>query len=111
MTRALYLDLLTRALTNEIHWEAEAGIQPVTPSGFLQKRVHRALPARGPQGVRVTPIDRSAGTDGRAWPAFAHTMIGADRLDNLRSCVENVLGNEIPGDLIETDVWRGRPAL
>ena len=34
-------------------------------------------------------------------------MIGLKRLDNLQSCVEQVLRDGIPGDLIETGVWRG----
>ena len=35
-------------------------------------------------------------------PARAHTMIGLKRLANLRFCVESVLDDGIPGDLIET---------
>jgi hypothetical protein len=34
-------------------------------------------------------------------------MIGLKRLDNLQHCVERVLNDGIPGDLIETGVWRG----
>jgi hypothetical protein len=34
-------------------------------------------------------------------------MIGLRRLDNLQFCVEEVLSKNIPGDLIETGVWRG----
>ncbi len=34
-------------------------------------------------------------------------MIGAKRLDNLQSCVEDVLAKGVSGDLIETGVWRG----
>ena len=34
-------------------------------------------------------------------------MIGLKRLDNLQTCIENVLRDDIPGDLIETGVWRG----
>ena len=41
------------------------------------------------------------------WPAFAHTMIGLERLNNLQFCVEDVIGKGVPGDLIETGVWRG----
>lgn len=44
---------------------------------------------------------------GKEWPARAHTMIGQKRLDNLQFCVETVLRDGIPGDLIETGVWRG----
>ncbi len=34
-------------------------------------------------------------------------MIGLKRLDNLQFCVDDVLTNAIPGDLIETGVWQG----
>lgn len=41
------------------------------------------------------------------WPSTAHTMIGFDSLDRLQSCIEDVLANDVPGDFIETGVWRG----
>lgn len=41
------------------------------------------------------------------WPSVAHTMIGKKRLSNVRSLAESVLGNGVPGDFIETGVWRG----
>jgi hypothetical protein len=44
---------------------------------------------------------------GRDWPSMAHTMIGVKRLANLRTLAENVIANRIPGDFIETGVWRG----
>ena len=44
---------------------------------------------------------------GLGWPSRAHTMISLDRLDNIQHCVETVLRDGIPGDLIETGVWRG----
>ena len=44
---------------------------------------------------------------GNIWPSRAHTMIGVARLDNIRYCVEEVLRAGVPGDLIETGVWRG----
>ena len=37
----------------------------------------------------------------------AHTMIGQKRLNNLQQCIFNVLKDNIPGDFIETGVWRG----
>jgi O-methyltransferase len=45
--------------------------------------------------------------DGTFWPVRAHSMIGMKRLDNLQFCIETVLRDRIPGDLIETGVWRG----
>jgi hypothetical protein len=44
---------------------------------------------------------------GRDWPSMAHTMIGVKRLANLRRLAEKVIQEGIPGDLIETGVWRG----
>jgi hypothetical protein len=40
-------------------------------------------------------------------PANAETLIGIERLNNLQRCVESVLADGVPGDLIETGVWRG----
>jgi hypothetical protein len=34
-------------------------------------------------------------------------MIGLECLDNIQLCVETVIKENIPGDLIETGVWRG----
>lgn len=36
-----------------------------------------------------------------------HTMCGDKNLENVRFCVEEVLKNGVPGDLIETGVWKG----
>jgi hypothetical protein len=51
--------------------------------------------------------NEQARVEGRDWPARAHTMIGLKRLANLRACVDSVIDEDIPGDLIETGVWRG----
>ncbi len=34
-------------------------------------------------------------------------MIGEQRLDNIEHCVRRAIEEEVPGDLIETGVWRG----
>jgi Macrocin-O-methyltransferase (TylF) len=52
-------------------------------------------------------FDEPVRAQGLDWPARAHTMIGLKRLANVRECVESVLADGIPGDLIETGVWRG----
>jgi O-methyltransferase/8-demethyl-8-(2,3-dimethoxy-alpha-L-rhamnosyl)tetracenomycin-C 4'-O-methyltransferase len=44
---------------------------------------------------------------GRDWPASAQTMIGSVRMRNIRHLVERVIAESVPGDLIETGVWRG----
>jgi hypothetical protein len=45
--------------------------------------------------------------EGRDWPPRAHTMVGRKRLDHLQIAIETVLREGVPGDLIETGVWRG----
>lgn len=57
-----------------------------------------------PPEPRFDKILREYGWD---WPSHAHTMIGIKRLANVRALVESVIGNHVPGDLIETGVWRG----
>ena len=52
-------------------------------------------------------VEAAARAEGRDWPASAETMIGRQRLDNLVDCLTMVLDNEVPGDLMETGVWRG----
>jgi len=45
--------------------------------------------------------------EGRDWPCFGYTMVGRQRLDNIQTCIEDILRNNVPGDLIETGAWRG----
>lgn len=44
---------------------------------------------------------------GSFWPLRAHTMLGMKRMNNIQYCVEQVNLHNIPGDFIETGVWRG----
>lgn len=44
---------------------------------------------------------------GYDWPSVAHTMIGSKRMANLRFLMENIILHKVPGDFIETGVWRG----
>lgn len=56
-------------------------------------------------------VDPQVRIEGRDWPQRAYTMIGLKRLDNLQHCIEDILINNIPGDLIETGIWRGGAAM
>jgi O-methyltransferase len=101
--RTLYLDLLKSSLLNLIYPEADASIvMGVRPGEWVIKKVAEIF------GVQLTkPLSASDRQDGKDWPLFAHTMIGSKRLSNLQDCVESVLQHNVPGDLIETGVWRG----
>lgn len=61
-------------------------------------------PSIHPNQKGYNPQLRRVGWD---WPQYAHTMIGTVRLRNLRMAVEQVLQEGVPGDLLETGVWRG----
>jgi hypothetical protein len=98
----LYISLLKKCVSNSIYdddldlMRGKAALDPQTG----KYRV-----------VEATPADPAIKAGGGIWPSRAHTMIGAARLDNLHWCVEQVLREHVPGDLIEAGVWRGGAAI
>jgi hypothetical protein len=52
-------------------------------------------------------FDARTRDSGRDWPEQALTMIGRTRLRSLRECWELALRQGIPGDFVETGIWRG----
>src|SRR4030095_11225542 len=108
----LYLDLLKKSLTRMIAAQSYSAAEPwfrLMRWWFLP--VHLYLKARGWTIVRYQPTDFELRADGRDWPADAETMVGLKRLDNLQFCIERILQDDIPGDLIETGVWRGGASI
>jgi O-methyltransferase len=104
---ARYLELIKRCLTREIFLDEEA--RELRPTGWRGKAwapVRAGLARLGVQIVRRggDPVGRA---EGRGWPGSAETMIGMQRLDNVQECVTDVIRRGVPGDLIETGVWRG----
>jgi hypothetical protein len=74
--------------------------------------VAKALRRRGGSVLaKPVQIDMAKNTDGSAnavWiPPGVLTMIGSLRLQNVEDCVKSLLDDSVPGDLIETGVWRG----
>lgn len=53
------------------------------------------------------PFSSELRQSGYDWPAEAETMVGLDRLENIQKCAKEILENGVPGDLVETGVWRG----
>ena len=80
--RDLYLDLLLKSVSNLIY-----GPPPTDPwkDGLF----------------------RPDATPGRDRRSPAHTMVGLLRLKNLRELAQRTIDLAIPGDFIETGVWRG----
>jgi O-methyltransferase len=102
-SRSAYLDLLRRDLT-------QYGRDELVPVGWY--RLGRALfNARDFMLVRKHPFNEYARNRGLDWPADALTMIGMQRLTSLQHCVETVLADDVPGDLVECGVWRGGASI
>ena len=81
--RTLYLDMVQRCVINTVYEDPNSDRwSPHTYNGNLRE-------------------------SGRDWPAQAPSMIGNKRMTNLRQLAEFVIQNDIPGDFIETGVWRG----
>jgi O-methyltransferase len=103
--RSLYLDLMKRCLTNTIYGESEAA--PFVPRGVAGRALAALSRIAGLALVRPRSFAYEARREGRDWPPYAHSMMGLKRLDSLQACIDEVLSRGIPGDLIETGVWRG----
>lgn len=97
LIRDRYLNLLESALTGVLTRD------PPQDPWFGQlvdegERKFAVLPGK------FDPLVRECGKD---WPATALTMIGTLRMRNFRFAIETVLERNVPGDIIETGVWRG----
>jgi O-methyltransferase len=106
--RELYLDLMKRCLVNWMYGDVQ---ELAGGDRLLGRALQGAARQFGWQLVRQVPFDREKREQGKDWPAQAHTMIGRKRLDNIQQCVEAVLRDNIPGDLIEAGVWRGGASI
>ena len=106
----LYLNLMKKALTHYIYGD-EFEYLSINRFYPLKRLIYsyliKYLKDRDILLMRSMPFKPGVRVEGKDHPLFAHTMIGLKRLSNIQMCVEDVLMNNIPGDLIETGVWRG----
>ena len=80
--RSIYLDLIGESLVGRLNQD----------------------PPMGRVGRSYDDVHRANGWD---WPSGAPSMIGAKRMRNLRNECERVIKEGVPGDFMETGVWRG----
>jgi O-methyltransferase len=104
-----YIDLLKKILTRFIGQEEFAAI--VYHKNSWQEKVFAPLKAllasKGYVMCKRVPFDPKARAVGIDWPPSAETMVGLRRLDNIEQCLKSVIADNVPGDLVETGVWRG----
>lgn len=80
----LYADLLIRCIANTVYGDDSQEPWSKDPTYRPERR-----------------------QEGRDWPSIAHSMAGVKRLQNIRELTEAIIAEDVPGDLIETGVWRG----
>lgn len=107
--RDAYLKLLKASLLG--HTVGPVTVyRPVTIGG----RRDLLAPLLGRTQMRIAKagtVDASTDVDGRAFVSElapgVMTMIGSSRLEHLETCMLDVIAGGVPGDFIETGVWRG----
>ena len=110
--RQLYLDLVKKTVSFSIWKEPPAPITMIAYNrSFLKRNIVQLLcrlaATRNWQIVEERGYTESERQEGQLWPMLAHTMVGMKRLDNIQACAEDVVTRGVPGDFIETGVWRG----
>jgi hypothetical protein len=123
-----YLQLLKNSLLDLLYIENEARlvylIQCIVSETPVEEAVVRDIARHRPGIVERLRKTRLSGEISFIWPItgpdgsthqtnlrnvteFYHTMIGRKRLDNIHTLLDRIIDGKIPGDLIETGVWRG----
>jgi len=109
----LYLDLLKHSVTASLYpesgWRVVTGFRPgrMTRSARVRRWAIRRLRRQGLMLIRPTAFDASARAVGHDWPCFGYSMVGTARLNHLHACIDAVLRDNVPGDLLEAGVWLG----
>lgn len=78
---------------------------------IVADQVKRNITDKGLKVVREVPFDAELRRVGRDLPQFADSMIGIKRMENIRDAVKTVIAENIPGDIVETGVWRGGASI
>lgn len=125
--RNSYIKLLQSSLLNELYIENEARVDyvvhciandmsPVLTDILYIKYQDQLIDGiikckENGSTIKLIANDADNNThtafDLRNYTELSHTMIGKKRLENIRYCVETVINDNVPGDLIETGVWKG----
>jgi O-methyltransferase len=103
--RTLYLDLMKRSLLNMIYGDKE--VVYAAPRGPVKRAIFNTIRMSGVEVIRPRNFDPAKRVSGGDWPTDGQTMLSLQRLENIQYCVETALQDSVPGDLIETGVWRG----
>jgi O-methyltransferase len=106
----MYLELMKRSLTGALTEDSSRILGAATAASLPKRAAHAVGRLAARFNVEISlkrPYDPELREVGQDWPSRAESMIGLRRMDNLRQCIEQIVQDDVPGDLIETGVWRG----
>ena len=110
---SLYLDLLKRSLTGSLAEDNDSilgGVRTAGSASWKRRLANLVGDVAARANVEIVykkPYDPTLREVGRDWPSRAESMIGLRRMDNIEYCVQTVIDDDVPGDLLEAGVWRG----
>ncbi len=124
--RELYLDLVKRSLTGALAEDndtilggarsvgtgtlGEPGLNRATATQALKRGAHAAGRLANKFNLEIAykrPYSAELREVGQDWPSRSESMIGLRRMDNIQEAIATIEAEDVPGDLIETGVWRG----
>lgn len=111
-TEKLYIDLLKKNLTDLLNEGSNhyAPFSPRSKNPFKRMVLNFMINTFEKKKIKVVqdvPFNLEQRSVGIGWPANGYTMTGMERLNNVEFCINEVLKNNVPGDFIETGVWKG----
>jgi len=65
----------------------------------------------GIEDLQKGTMNKEMRIKGMDWPEIGFTMIGNDALKSIKWMIETVIDKNIPGDFIETGVWKGGASI
>ncbi len=111
--RDLYLDLMKRTLTGALMEDNDSILGGVRTQGSPSRK-KQAANAVGSVAQKFgfeiaykKPYDPDLRETGSDWPSRSESMIGLKRMQNIQDCITAIMEDDVPGDFIETGVWRG----
>mmetsp|Transcript_8541 Transcript_8541/g.16335 ORF Transcript_8541/g.16335 Transcript_8541/m.16335 type:complete len:391 (-) Transcript_8541:30-1202(-) len=94
--RVAYLEMIKSMTTGSVFLDAEVSILPEITM---------------PRAKTMGPLNLTRRVSGDDWTYLGDTMTGWKRIDNVHALLKDVIQRNIPGDYIETGVWRGGSSM
>jgi hypothetical protein len=95
-SRLAYFEVLKAMLSGSAFGSSEKSVE--TANNYKRK-------------LNARPLNTNSRQMGLDWTYLGSTMVGLTRLQNILFVIQNVIKNNVPGDFVETGVWRGGASI